>query len=102
MATIGIFTKSGNDFTGTIKTVTVNVKARIVAVETPNPRGPDYRVILANAAELGAAWTKETKANGDEYLAVKLDDPTFPAPIYANLVHEKDEKWNLIWSRRAE
>ena len=31
-------------------------------------------------------------------LSVKLDDPSFPAPIYASLV-ESDEGHSLIWSR---
>ncbi|WP_156180163.1 DUF736 family protein, partial [Bradyrhizobium sp. LTSPM299] len=36
-----------------------------------------------------------------EYLSVKLDDPSFPAPIYASLVKgEGDEGFILIWSRR--
>ena len=35
------------------------------------------------------------------YLSVKLDDPSFPAPIYASLVEAEDgESHNLIWSRR--
>ncbi|MNE94905.1 hypothetical protein D3C80_1929240 [compost metagenome] len=32
------------------------------------------------------------------YLSVKLDDPSFPAPIYASLV-EVDGGHSLIWSR---
>jgi uncharacterized protein (DUF736 family) len=30
-----------------------------------------------------------------------LDDPSFPAPIYASLVEAEDgQSFNLIWSRR--
>jgi Protein of unknown function (DUF736) len=37
-----------------------------------------------------------------EYLSVKLDDPSFPAPIYASLVKgEGDDSFTLIWSRRT-
>jgi uncharacterized protein (DUF736 family) len=32
------------------------------------------------------------------YHSVKLDDPSFPAPIYANLV-AVDEGYVLVWSR---
>jgi len=39
-------------------------------------------------AETGAAW-KKTSDGGREYLSVKLDDPSFPAPIYASLVEIK-------------
>jgi hypothetical protein len=33
---------------------------------------------------------------------VKLDDPSFPAPIFANLVPDEasDTNYSLIWSRR--
>ena len=33
--------------------------------------------------------------------SVKLDDPSFPAPIYASLVEvEGEDGLSLIWSRR--
>ena len=36
-------------------------------------------------------------------LSVKLDDPSFPAPIYASLVKgEGENSFNLIWSRRSD
>ena len=38
---------------------------------------------------------------GREYLSVKLDDPSLPAPIYASLVEAEGEgEFTLIWSRR--
>ena len=43
--------------------------------------------------EFGAAW-KKTSGEGREYLSVKLDDPSFPAPIYATLI-EADEPGDL-------
>ena len=33
------------------------------------------------------------------YLSVTLDDPSFPATIYARLVEGEDGVHNLIWSR---
>jgi len=50
-------------------------------------------------AEFGAAW-KKTSNEGREYLSVKLDDPSFPAPIYATLVEGEDDTHTMIWSRR--
>jgi uncharacterized protein (DUF736 family) len=32
-------------------------------------------------AEFGAAWKKTVRDSDCEYLSVKLDDPSFPAPI---------------------
>jgi uncharacterized protein (DUF736 family) len=99
MATIGSFTKSGDDFTGTVKTVALNVKTKIARAEKENDKAPDYR-IFAGQTEFGAAW-KKTSGAGREYLSVKLDDPSFPAPIYASLVKgEGDDSFTLIWSRR--
>jgi uncharacterized protein (DUF736 family) len=100
MATIGTFTKSENGFSGQVKTITLNVKAKFTPAEKDNDKAPDYR-IFAGQTELGAAWNKTSNA-GREYLSVKLDDPSFPAPIYASLVKgEGDDSFNLIWSRRT-
>jgi uncharacterized protein (DUF736 family) len=102
MATIGTFTKNenGNGFAGAVKTLTLNVKAKFIATEGENERAPDFR-IFAGATEFGAAWKKTARETQREYLSVKLDDPSFPAPIYASLVEAEDgSSHNLIWSRR--
>jgi len=97
MATIGTFTAQGDGYTGSIKTLTLNVKSAVLRPnEKSDERAPDYR-ILAGQTEFGAAW-KRTSQQDREYLSVKLDDPSFPTPIYASLV-EADGKHNLIWSR---
>ena len=99
MATIGTFTANGNGFSGAIKTLNLNVKARIERVETPTDKGPDYR-IFSGPVELGAAWKKTAKETERSYISVKLDDPSFAAPIYATLVEvEGEESHQLIWSR---
>jgi uncharacterized protein (DUF736 family) len=98
MATIGSFTASGNGFNGTIKTLNLNVKATIRAVERATEKGPDFRILAGNV-EFGAAW-KKTSNEGRDYLSVKLDDPSLPAPIYATLIEvEGEEGFSLIWSR---
>jgi uncharacterized protein (DUF736 family) len=85
MATIGTFTAADNGYTGSVKTLTLNVKARFVATEKENDKAPDYR-IEAGSIEFGAAWEKTARESDREYLSVRLDDPSFPAPIYASLV----------------
>lgn len=60
--------------------------------------GPDYRVLASNV-EFGAAWKKQSDKE-NVYLSVKLDDPSFAAPIYASLVEAEGEELSLIWSRR--
>jgi uncharacterized protein (DUF736 family) len=99
MATIGTFTSSGNGFIGTIKTLNLNVKARIERIENPSDKGPQFRV-FSGAVELGAAWQKQAKDTERDYISVKLDDPSFPNPIHATLVEiEGRDGLQLIWSR---
>jgi uncharacterized protein (DUF736 family) len=100
MATIGSFTKSENgDYAGSVKTLTLNVRTRITPVDKTNDKAPDFRIYAGRTnIDLGAAWRK-TSNEGREYLSVKLDDPSFPAPIYASLV-EVEDGLSLIWSRR--
>jgi len=100
MATIGTFTSSENGFTGTIRTLALNVKARIARVENGSDKGPQFR-IYTGAVEFGAAWQKRSPESDRDYLSVKLDDPSFPAPIYATLAEvEGTEGFQLIWSRQ--
>jgi uncharacterized protein (DUF736 family) len=98
MVQIGTFTR-GEDGTlsGTIRTLSLNVKARLIPTEpSPNDKAPDLRVLAGNV-EIGAAWKRTSKEN-TVYHSVKLDDPSFPAPIFANLV-EVDGGYALVWSR---
>ena len=100
MATIGTFTASDNGYVGSIKTLTLNIKARFAASEKDNDKAPDHR-IFAGVTEFGAAWKKTVRDSDREYLSVKLDDPSFPAPIYASLLKGEDDSFTLIWSRRS-
>ena len=100
MATIGTFKKSGNEYTGEIVTLSVQAKnVRIVPEEgSSNENAPSHRVFVGRA-EIGAAWSKRSN-EGRDYLSLKLDDPSFTAPIYANLFDEEDgDAYSLIWSR---
>jgi uncharacterized protein (DUF736 family) len=98
MAQIGTFTRAEDgSYTGTIKTLSLNIKARFLPAESSgNEKAPDLRV-LAGDVEIGAAWQRTSKEN-TIYHSVKLDDPSFPAPIYANLVAVNDG-YALVWSR---
>ena len=79
-------------------TLNLNVKATIRAVERTSEKGPDYRILAGATVEFGAAW-KKTSNEGRDYLSVKLDDPSFPGPIYATLIEfEGEEGLSLIWS----
>jgi uncharacterized protein (DUF736 family) len=99
MAIIGTFTANADgSFSGAIRTLTIDLKAvqfRPVA-NKPAGKSPDYRV-FAGKAELGAAWKKTSKANND-YLSVKLDDPSFTEPLDVALMLINGVQ-SLVWSR---
>ncbi|GGO91697.1 DUF736 domain-containing protein [Stakelama pacifica] len=99
MATIGTFTaNSKGEIAGVIKTLTLNTKASFRAVEKEGEKSPDFRISAANM-DIGAAW-KKTSREGRDYISVKLDDPSFPAPIYATLSEtDTTGEYALIWSR---
>jgi uncharacterized protein (DUF736 family) len=55
---------------------------------------------VTGPVELGAGWEKQAKDTERDYISVKLDDPSFPSPIYATLIEvEGQEGLQLIWSR---
>ena len=101
MATIGSFKKTNsNEFTGEIVTLSVQAKnVRIVPEATRSgDNSPSHRVYVGRV-EIGAAWAKRSN-EGRDYLGLKLDDPSFTAPIFANLFDDEDgEGYSLIWSR---
>ena len=96
MATIGTFTKKDTTYQGSITTMSLKAKVNITPVERENDKAPDFRV-YAGSAEIGAAWSTTAK-NGNAYLSVKLDDPSFVKPIFARLV-ENGGDHVLVWSR---
>ena len=100
MATIGSFKKSGQgEFQGEIVTLSVQAKGVRIVPETnrTSDNAPSHRVLVGRA-DIGAAWSKRS-SEGRDYLSVKLDDPSFTAPIYANLFDDEGgETFSLIWS----
>ena len=77
----------------------IDAKARIVPSDpaSTSDKAPDLRVIVSGVG-IGAAWRRTSKDNRS-YNSVKLDDPSFTAPIYANIFEGDDGECALIWSR---
>ena len=100
MSTIGSFTKQSDGYTGTLRTLTLNVKVKIVPITKESDKAPDYRV-YAGAMEIGAGWKKQSVAKR-EYVSVKIDDPSFPAPVNARLVDDEDGNTSLYWTRPSD
>src|SRR3546814_4659967 len=97
MANIGTFTAEKDGFTGTLRTLTLNVKVKLVANDKgENESAPDFR-LQAAGHDIGAAWKKTSEA-GRAYISVTLDDPSFPATVYARLIEGEDGAHDLIRS----
>jgi len=100
MSIIGTFTKQGESFTGSLRTLSINVKCTIVPLAKTSQAGPDYRV-LAGTLEIGAAWKKTSKVN-QEYLSLRIDDPMLPTAVDARLISDQNGLSQLYWSRRSD
>ena len=99
MAQIGTFTR-GEDgsYTGSIRTLRLNARVRFAPAEKPSDKAPDLRGYAGNV-EIGAAWKRTAKDTGRTFYSVKLDDPSFPAAVFASLVETEDGSFSLIWNR---
>lgn len=100
MSHIGSFKKVGEDFQGEIITLSVQAKSVCIAgIKGASGNAPTHRVTIAGA-EVGVAWSKKTK-DDRPYLSVKLDDPSFTAPIFAQLFDNEQDGYDLVWSRQS-
>jgi uncharacterized protein (DUF736 family) len=100
MAVIGTFKADKDGYAGFIRTLSLNIKIRIVANDRKQaPTAPDFRV-FAGSSEIGAAWRQTSADDNSSYLRVRLDDPAFPQPIRAALVEKsEDGVLPLLWRR---
>jgi uncharacterized protein (DUF736 family) len=102
-ATIGTF-QHGKDgkLTGKIHTLTLSASIEFVPAQAREGenKAPAFR-LYTGTSEIGAAWERTSERAGKIYLSVKLDDPSFTAPIFATLTaREQDDGYVLIWSRQ--
>lgn len=100
MPTIGTFSPVKDGYAGHLRTLTLNGRVRIMASDHKiNDGAPDFRVFLGNA-EIGAAWRKVKQGTDESHLRVRLDDPTWPQPIWCVLLEtSEDGVIRLIWRR---
>jgi len=98
---IGKFSRTSDGWTGAIRTVSCQTKARFVPNnKRENQRAPDFRVI-SGQCELGVAWRRTSQGSDHrEFLSVLLDDPFMAAPLNAVLFESpKQGEANLVWKR---
>ena len=99
MATIGQFRLTHEGYEGTISTLSMARKVRIVPNgNKKNENSPDF-FVKTGQCDLGFAHRKISEGQSPRpYLKVFLDDPSFVEPIWAALF-EQDGKAELVWSR---
>lgn len=99
MSRIGTFKLVDGEFCGAIVTLALNAQdVRIVPEANTSGNAPSHRVFVGDA-EVGAAWSK-TSQDRRSYLSVKLDDPSFTAPVFAQLFAGEGDEHDLVWSRQ--
>jgi uncharacterized protein (DUF736 family) len=105
MATIGNFKATQNGYTGVIETLTLKAEVDFEPVERKgSDKAPDFRPFTKKSGyEIGAAWSTTSRETEAHYLSVKLDDPSFAAPIQCRLIKTGSELGHsLLWDRRRD
>jgi uncharacterized protein (DUF736 family) len=102
MAIIGNFKATQNGYTGVIETLTLKAAVEFTPTERKSSeKAPDFRIFSKTGVEIGAAWETTSRDTGAHYLSVKLDDPSFAAPIQCRLIKSGAETGHsLLWDRR--
>ena len=96
---IGSFQKSGDELRGSIRTLTLSAEVTFVPIHGSRGSLSPSHIILTNGIEVGAAWPK---APGNlNNLKVRIDDPSFPAPILGTLSPAGEGEFVLLWKRPA-
>jgi uncharacterized protein (DUF736 family) len=100
MAIIGTFSAVKDGYAGSIRTLTLSVRVRLVANDRKEgDSAPDFRIV-AGMAEVGVAWRRIRRGSEETYLSVKLDDPALPQPIWGALIESaEDGTARLLWRR---
>jgi uncharacterized protein (DUF736 family) len=98
MQIIGIFRKEGKQFTGSIVTLTLDLRDVTIGLHNGN------YVVTASRGTGRAAIGRATFKIVDETpgLDVVLDDPFIPTPIPCRLAFVSQGYYSLIWERKAD
>ncbi|NIJ41549.1 uncharacterized protein (DUF736 family) [Parvibaculum indicum] len=98
-----ILAKDGG-WTGSIRTLTIDAKVRLVPNDDRNgDNAPAFRALVGNA-RIGDAWDARTAGDNPRYyLRVRLDDPSLTAPLRLSLFPcDEGRKARLVWNRGKE
>ena len=101
MSVIGHFVPDTDGYVGSIRTLTIHAKLRLVAIDNKvKEDGPDFKIMFG-MQEVGAAWKAKThEVEPRDYLSAFIDDPMFPEPLRGALF-EDNGKLSLVWRRKT-
>ena len=99
MPTIGQFKAKETGYEGEISTLTMKCKVSFIPNENKkNEDSPDF-FLKSGECDLGFARHAVARGeNGQPFVSVFLDDPSFASPIWAALF-QTDDSADLVWSR---
>ena len=101
MSVIGTFAPTTDGYVGTIRTLTMRAKVRLVAIDKKlRDDQPDFKIMLGQH-EVGVAWKAKThETEPREYLSAVIDDPMFAEPLRGALFEESGNL-NFVWRRKV-
>jgi uncharacterized protein (DUF736 family) len=104
-STIATLTKTATGYKGVLTTLMLKAPIEFQAnARKASDKAPDFRVVASNNGfELGAAWIKQARNTGEEYVSVSLSAPEFNGVMYGNIAPApggKEDEFVLIWNRR--
>ncbi len=100
MAIIGTFSAIKDGYTGTIRTLSINARVKLLANDRKGKEsGPDF-LLLVGDTEIGVAWRRTKRETEQSYLRVRIDDPAWPQPLWGAMMESTDDGVvRLLWRR---
>jgi|GEM_PF-347711 len=105
MASIGTLRRNPNGaFKGELRFATFQrpIPVQLFRVRKSKDTAPDFRMIAGNGTEVGAAWIKQNKRTGEDYISVSIALPELGTAIYGTLgkmPNQPDENlFSIIWN----
>jgi uncharacterized protein (DUF736 family) len=96
---VGTFRRIDTEIRGEVRTLTLAVELRLVPVFAGRGSMAPSHMIMAGEVEVGAAWP--ASPGSLRTLKVRIDDPSFPAPLVGELTETNKEEMVLIWKRAS-
>jgi uncharacterized protein (DUF736 family) len=105
-----VMRQEDGSYAGSVKTLDMKrpVKVWLVPMKglKKSEKHPDFKVEVADGAEVGAAWKKRNIKG--EYISVTFEEPAFgPLKLYCTLGQSEEEKeagseeFDVIWNART-